>query len=131
MIIQSQKDDTRTIVSHGGGLEEMECGEFIEKLRSTVSVPSAATTIPPDGKGGNSSKLWIHFEGRIPDVTNACVAALRNMAEYADAVVSVECEKPDRRGLDRAAGMADVVFYSKLWAEVSYVLDFCRWRKIM
>ncbi len=32
--------------------------------------------------------------------------------------ISVECEKPDRRALDCAAEMADVVFYSKLWAEV-------------
>lgn len=33
--------------------------------------------------------------------------------------VSVEVEKPNREGLVELAAEADVVFYSKSWAEVS------------
>lgn len=32
--------------------------------------------------------------------------------------VSVEVEKPGREGLEELAAEADVVFYSKTWAEV-------------
>jgi ketohexokinase len=103
MIIQSIRDDTRTIVSHGSDLPEVTCDEFIEKFRSTV---------PNTG-----AKVWVHFEGRIPGFINDCVRELRKM-EDRQLVISVECEKPDRKGLDKAAELADVVFYSKLWAEV-------------
>lgn len=93
----------------------MSCDEFVSKFRATV----------PDAKAnGSRSKVWVHFEGRIPQVTSECVRALRKMEEYKHAVVSVECEKPDRRGLDEAAQMADVVFYSKLWAEVRQNVGF-------
>ncbi|KAI8625385.1 hypothetical protein F5Y19DRAFT_479689 [Xylariaceae sp. FL1651] len=34
------------------------------------------------------------------------------------AKVSVEVEKPGREGLDELAALADVVFYSRSWAEV-------------
>jgi ketohexokinase len=109
MIIQSKRDDTRTIVSHGSDLAEMTCADFIEKFRSTISHDNAQQV----GK-----KIWIHFEGRIPEVTNDCVRELRNMNGSGDLKISVECEKPDRKALDHAAQLADVVFYSKLWAEV-------------
>ncbi|KAH7405711.1 Ribokinase-like protein [Phaeosphaeria sp. MPI-PUGE-AT-0046c] len=113
MIIQSRRDGTRTIVSHGGGLQEMSCEEWVSKFRATV--PNA----PADADGAGR-KVWVHFEGRVPEVTNECVRELRHMEGYEDAVISVECEKPDRKGLDDAAAMADVVFYSKLWAEEIY-----------
>jgi ketohexokinase len=107
MIIQSKQDDTRTIVSHGGDMPEMTCEEFITELRHTVDAFSVG------------EKAWIHFEGRAPEITTGCVRALRGMSEW-DFPISVECEKPDRKGLDQAAELADVVFYSKLWAEVCY-----------
>jgi ketohexokinase len=105
MIIQSKRDDTRTIVSHGGDMPEMTCEEFITELRLTV---------PEQDLG---EQAWIHFEGRVPEITTECVRALRGMSGW-DFIISVECEKPDRKGLDQAVELADVVFYSKLWAEV-------------
>lgn len=39
--------------------------------------------------------------------------------KYPSVKVSVEIEKPGRSGLDMLAKMADVVFFSKSWAEVS------------
>jgi ketohexokinase len=106
MIIQSKKDNTRTIVSHSGDLPEMTCKEFIDNFQTVVL------------DGSPQAKVWIHFEGRIPDITSDCVEALRGMCSKTDLMISVECEKPDRKELDRAAAQADVVFYSKLWAEV-------------
>jgi ketohexokinase len=109
MIIQSKRDDTRTIVSHGSDLPDMTCEEFVDKFRSTISCGAMQ-------EGGNS--VWMHFEGRVPEVTNECVRELRDMHGNKGLRISVECEKPDRKGLDCAAVLADVVFYSKLWAEV-------------
>lgn len=54
-------------------------------------------------------------QGRIPDVTLRCIRYVR--AKYS-AGVSVEAEKPCREGLEKLAAEADVVFYSKTWAEV-------------
>lgn len=36
------------------------------------------------------------------------------------AMISVEVEKPDRKGLEQLAQVANVVFYSKSWAWVSF-----------
>lgn len=64
--------------------------------------------------------VWIHFEGRLPEVLLPCVQWLREMYGYRKAVaISVECEKPDRTGMRDVAALADVVFYSRIWAEVS------------
>jgi ketohexokinase len=103
MIIQSKRDDTRTIVSHGSDLPEMMSAEFVDRFR--------AITARQDGR-----RVWVHFEGRVPEVTGECVGALREME--GEVGISVECEKPDRRGMEEVAARADVVFYSKLWAEV-------------
>ncbi|KAH3934981.1 hypothetical protein JI435_002830 [Parastagonospora nodorum SN15] len=105
MIIQSRRDNTRTIVSHGGDLPEVTCEEFVSKFRATVPETQV--------------KTWVHFEGRVPAVTAACVKALRAM-ESRECMVSLECEKPDRKGLEFAAVLADVVFFSRLWAQEMY-----------
>lgn len=39
--------------------------------------------------------------------------------------VSVEAEKPCREGLEKLAAEADVVFYSKTWAEVGVLTPSC------
>jgi len=39
---------------------------------------------------------------------------------FPDVRISVEVEKPGRAGLEELAAEADVVFYSKSWAQVSY-----------
>ncbi|EFW99934.1 hypothetical protein CMQ_252 [Grosmannia clavigera kw1407] len=66
--------------------------------------------------GASSDPAWWHFEGRIADVTLACIGHV-HQARQADVVVSVEIENPDRQGLRALAAEADVVFYSKLWAQ--------------
>ena len=56
-------------------------------------------------------------KGRIPEVTLECMRYLRR--RFPTMKISVEVEKPGRVGLEDLAAEADVVFYSKSWAEVS------------
>lgn len=57
------------------------------------------------------------LQGRIPEVTLECLRHLRQ--NYPGAKISVEVEKPGRPGLQALAALADAVFYSKSWAQVS------------
>lgn len=55
-------------------------------------------------------------QGRIPETTLQCVQHLRR--HIPQAKISIEVEKPGRDGLEELAAEADVVFYSRSWAEV-------------
>ncbi|QSS64810.1 kinase, pfkB family protein [Histoplasma capsulatum] len=55
--------------------------------------------------------------GRIPAVTRKCIQYLRQ--SFPGDKVSVEVEKPGREGLQDLAAVADVVFYSKSWAQAN------------
>jgi ketohexokinase len=55
-------------------------------------------------------------KGRLPDVTIECIRYIRD--QFHQALISVEVEKPGRPGLHELAEAADVVFYSKGWAQV-------------
>ena len=101
-IIQSQESRSRTIVSINK-LPEMKFQEFKQRVESFAS-PLAADEM-----------AWFHFEGRIPEITCPCAEFLRNT--FPKFRISVECEKPERRDIDKVARFANVVFYSKLWAE--------------
>lgn len=68
--------------------------------------------------------LLTHFQGRIPDVTLACIHYLRK--QFPSIRVSVEAEKPGRPGLQELADAADMVFFSKSWAQVSFTLGLAR-----
>jgi hypothetical protein len=56
-------------------------------------------------------------KGRIPETTLRCIRYLRQALP--GSTISVEVEKPNREGLVELAAEADVVFYSRSWAEVS------------
>ncbi|PWY86901.1 pfkB family kinase [Aspergillus heteromorphus CBS 117.55] len=96
-IIKSQSSGSRTIVNYNA-LPEMTEKEFINIA---------------DRLGPRAS--WFHFEGRTPGVTLSCILYLRQ--KYQSVKISVEVEKPGRPGLQELAEEADVVFYSKSWAE--------------
>lgn len=102
-IIQAAEHNSRTIVSHNP-VPEMTTKEFIE----------SASAIRKENQTGI---CWYHFEGRIPTVTAESVNWLREKLPMEK--ISVECEKPDRVYMGRVSEHADVVFFSKLWAEVS------------
>ncbi|KAF7588789.1 hypothetical protein BBP40_005220 [Aspergillus hancockii] len=96
-IIKSQLSGSRTIVNYNE-LPEMTLEEF--KQIANELGPKAT---------------WFHFEGRIPAVTLACIQYLRQ--HFSSIRISVEAEKPGRPGLQELAMEADVVFYSKSWAQ--------------
>jgi ketohexokinase len=60
--------------------------------------------------------MYYGGQGRIPDVTLRCIQYLRE--RFPNVTVSVELEKPERLGLEELAAEADVVFYSRSWAQV-------------
>ncbi|KPM36989.1 hypothetical protein AK830_g9581 [Neonectria ditissima] len=97
-IIRSIESGSRTLVSYND-LPEMTIEEFEPIARSFT----------PD------RETWWHFEGRIPDVTLQCIRLLRDVLPKAQ--ISIEVEKPGRGGLSELAAEADVIFYSRSWAE--------------
>ncbi|KAF9698930.1 hypothetical protein EKO04_002743 [Ascochyta lentis] len=112
-IIQSAENLTRTIVS-ANPLEEMTVAEFKAAIEPLIPA------------GQYEADVWIHFEGRMPEVLLPCVQWLRKMYGYHGKVhVSVECEKPDRTVMKDVAALADVVFYSRLWAEAHTDTSIC------
>ncbi|EEH39772.2 hypothetical protein PAAG_01961 [Paracoccidioides lutzii Pb01] len=116
-IIKSTSTGTRTIVNYNE-LPEMTVAEFVRIAESL----STATT--PPGR-----PRWFHFEGRIPDVTLECIRYIRQ--KFPADKVSVEVEKPGRSGLQELAAVADVVFYSKTWAQANGYQspsDFLQWQ---
>ncbi|KAK4238874.1 Ketohexokinase [Achaetomium macrosporum] len=100
-IIRSGETGSRTIVNFND-LPEMTGSEF-EKI---------ADAFAEHGKGDG---CWWHFEGRIPETTFRCIRYLRQAMP--ESTISVEVEKPNREGLIELAAEADVVFYSRSWAE--------------
>ncbi|KAH7079332.1 Ribokinase-like protein [Paraphoma chrysanthemicola] len=104
VIIQDDESGSRTIMSNLNGLAGMTSSEFLQSFDRIV-----------DGmKGGaEKEKLWVHFEGRNPDILLECIQALRK--KPFEICISVECENPNRHGLLNAAYAADIVFFSMAW----------------
>ncbi|KAF2806691.1 putative PfkB family kinase [Mytilinidion resinicola] len=100
-VLRSLETGSRTIVNFNE-LPEMTAEELKGKVGEVC------------GEEGEGEGQWWHFEGRIPDVTLACVQHLR--ARFPEAKISVEAENPTREGLEEVTRLADVVFYSKSWA---------------
>ncbi|CAK3743979.1 pfkB family kinase [Lecanosticta acicola] len=102
-IIKADDCGSRTIVNFNE-LPEMEFGEFKEKIAKL-----------------DDKRTWFHFEGREVDTSIQCLKWLKQ--EYPDCTRSVEVEKPNRPGLDKMAEEADIVFFSKTWAEAAGYSD--------
>lgn len=109
-IISSEAAGTRTIVNHNE-LPEMTVEEF------NAIVAMLVQSAVEDGQ----DQIWFHFEGRIPQTTLTCIRGLRQRLTRTNPKpqlrISVEIEKPGREGLQDLVYEADVVFYSKGWAE--------------
>ncbi|KAL2266384.1 hypothetical protein VTJ83DRAFT_5736 [Remersonia thermophila] len=101
-ILRSAETGSRTIVNHNP-LPEMTPEEF-----EGIAEGFAASC-------GEGHRFWWHFEGRIPETTLRCIRHLRE--KMPGCTISVEVEKPGRDGLAELAAEADVVFYSRSWAQ--------------
>ncbi|KAH8728413.1 Ribokinase-like protein [Phaeosphaeriaceae sp. PMI808] len=100
-IIQNSGTKSRTIINYNN-LPEMTVDELIHKAQLLAAFP-------------NGDEGWYHFEGRIPETILPSIQYLRTT--YPRIKISVEVEKPGREGLQELANVADVVFYSRSWAE--------------
>ena len=118
-IISSQSNSSRTIIN-SNVLPEMTLDEFKNVVRDLLESKTNSSSHGVD-------QIWFHFEGRIPYTIIECIRYLRSHVTFtrtnlsegraAKLVISVELEKPGREGLQELAYLADVVFYSKSWAE--------------
>ncbi|QLI73466.1 Ketohexokinase [Metarhizium brunneum] len=131
-IIKSQQSNSRTIVNYNH-LPEMTCHEFAQVVDGfdgheptlwhfEVSAAFAFLfRLLNLALRGRHLVLWYYPDvrqpslGRIPETTLACMRLLRQ--KLPEANISVEVEKPGREGLSQLAQEADVVFYSRVWAE--------------
>lgn len=119
-IICSQATSSRTIVNHNE-LPEMTVDEFITATADLSLMKSKSSN---DGDYTDApDNFWFHFEGRIPDTTLKCIQHLRDHFPSSPTrksnrlCISVELEKPKRERLQELAYEADVIFYSRSWAE--------------
>lgn len=145
-IIRNAATQSRTIVNYND-LAEMTTDEFIKIANAFAEMPDASGEESwwhfevsefcgwPNRYGqdngdiapclcviittcvGSDLTKAINDKGRIPTTTLQCIRYLRQVLPRCR--ISVEVEKPNREGLDRLASEADVVFYSRTWAEVS------------
>lgn len=120
-ILRSAATGSRTIVNHSD-LPEMTADEF----RAVADRFFDSHPAEPASDDTGPANSWWHFEGRIPETTLECIQHLVSKRDANNNVtISVEVEKPGREGLRNLAAVADVVFYSKTWAEVSYPQTRC------
>ena len=118
-IISSQSNSSRTIINHNE-LPEMTLEEFTHLVLNLIPPLGSELAEPIE-------RAWFHFEGRIPTTILECIRYLRRQPIFnpeqagrecqIELIVSVELEKPGREGLQALAQEADVIFYSKSWAE--------------
>ncbi|KAI8821894.1 Ribokinase-like protein [Chytriomyces cf. hyalinus JEL632] len=97
---------SRTIINHTT-LPELTAAEF-----KTGMAPVLDQNFNDANVGDASpSSLWFHFEGRN-------VSEMEQMVDWLiDFTISVEFEKPNRPGLDNLLAKADLLFFSKWYAE--------------
>ncbi|CAH1758826.1 8920_t:CDS:2 [Entrophospora sp. SA101] len=60
---------------------------------------------------------WIHFEGRNAQEVSKMIDYIDSKDWRSRAIVSVELEKPYRKGLEILMNKSDVLFFSKVFAE--------------
>lgn len=150
-ILSSNQTHTRTIVNINE-LPEMTTEEFIAVCEELFRSNSTADTTVENNTRAHTSAaavtttqvpteepdIWhFHFEGRIPDTTLQCIRWLkahsrfRTLPAQAQSYlrISVELEKPNREGLQLLADEADIIFYSKTWAQAAgyKTPELCVW----
>ena len=119
-VIFDESSSSRTILNHNA-LPEMNLDEFVASTRDLLE-PSHSLS------RSDADRTWFHFEGRNLPTALDCIDYLRTFVasrnkEQALALnkvelkISVELEKPGRENLEELASRADVVFYSRSWAE--------------
>ncbi|TPX56944.1 hypothetical protein SpCBS45565_g08305 [Spizellomyces sp. 'palustris'] len=98
---------SRTIISHND-VPELSAAEFIPALKKDIFKSTSTLT--------NSVRYWFHFEGRnVQEIHH--VLDFINTENRINVTVSIEFEKPAREGLADLLTMANVCFFSKMYAD--------------
>lgn len=103
-VLRSESTGSRTLVNYGNA-PDIKLDEFAQIIAAFET----------------SEETWWHFEGRTPPTTLLFIRRLR-MQLCGRVRISVEIERPGREGMEWLAAEADVVFYSRIWAEVRFSL---------
>ncbi|CAG8441462.1 1447_t:CDS:2 [Diversispora eburnea] len=101
-IIQAESTSSRTIINYNS-IDELTFDEFKRKFDTVCN-----EEIPFN---------WIHFEGRNAAEETKMIDYIDTMAWRKNTIISVELEKPYRKGLENLMQRADVLFFSKVFAE--------------
>ncbi|CAG8467587.1 6950_t:CDS:2 [Paraglomus occultum] len=109
-IIQAEETSSRTIINYNS-IEELTSAEFGEKFDELCDGETMSSLI------GDVPFHWIHFEGRNVEETAKMMDYVDTKPWRSRTVVSVELEKPHRHGLEHLMRRADVIFFSKVFAE--------------
>ncbi|KAI8991878.1 Ribokinase-like protein [Mycotypha africana] len=111
-IIHSEQHNSRTIISNNN-LTDVNLKEF-EQIFLGINGGDISTDSRP------VKRWWVHFEGRNVDNVRFQVDWLnrRYAEQWRDYLtISVELEKPDRENISTLIELADIVFFSKLFAQ--------------
>nr|CAG8472440.1 3131_t:CDS:2 [Entrophospora candida] len=109
-IIHADSTGSRTIINYNS-IDELIFDEFkhnFDKICTEEIVEDDDKIIPFN---------WIHFEGRNAEEEAKMIDYIDTKEWRSKAMVSVEMEKPYRRNLEVLMHRADVLFFSKVFAE--------------
>ncbi|CAG8665496.1 15693_t:CDS:2, partial [Acaulospora morrowiae] len=107
-IIHADSTSSRTIINYNS-IEELTFEEFKRKFDQACAEEIARSNeVPFD---------WIHFEGRNAAEETKMIDYIDTMIWREKTVISVELEKPYRKGLETLMHRADALFFSKVFAE--------------
>ncbi|GES96557.1 pfkB family kinase [Rhizophagus clarus] len=109
-IIYADNTSSRTIINYNS-IDELTFEEFKRKFEAAC-VEEVVDTLNNDLPFN-----WIHFEGRNAVEVAKMIDYIGTKVWRPRTKISVELEKPYRRGLETLMSRADVVFFSKVFAE--------------
>ncbi|KAG9295983.1 hypothetical protein G9A89_011835 [Geosiphon pyriformis] len=109
-IIHADNTSSRTIINYNS-IDELTFEEFEREFEASCA--EALSNDPNNGLPFN----WIHFEGRNTEEVAKMIDFIDGKSWRNKCIISVELEKPHRRGLENLMHRGDVVFFSKVFAE--------------
>ncbi|CAH1764882.1 12540_t:CDS:2 [Entrophospora sp. SA101] len=118
-IMHADNTSSRTIINYNG-IDELAFDEFKNKFdlicaEETIINMSNYDYGVEDEDGAPFN--WIHFEGRNAQEVSKMIDYIDSKDWRSRAIVSVELEKPYRKGLEILMSKSDVLFFSKVFAE--------------
>ncbi|CAI2176206.1 9622_t:CDS:2 [Funneliformis geosporum] len=109
-IIHANSTSSRTIINYNS-IDELTFEEFKRKFDAVCNEVVISTS------NSDFPFNWIHFEGRNTVEEAKMIDHIDTKVWRPRTIISVELEKPYRRGLETLMSRSDVIFFSKVFAE--------------